>query len=56
MRQLNQLPRRAGAPAPELSERGTSVMWVSGSDKQHAGKILGVIAFFRSEGNDQRER
>ena len=56
MRQLNQLPRRAGAPALELSERGTSVMWVSGSDKQHAGKILGVIAFSRSEGNDQRER
>ena len=51
MRQLNQLPRRAGAPARELSERGTC-----GLDKQHGGKILGVIAFFRSEGNDQRER
>ena len=53
MRQLNQLPRRA--PTRELSERGTC-MWVSGSDKQHGGKILGVIAFSRSEGNDQRER
>ena len=50
MRQLNQLPRRA--PTRELSERGTC-MWVSGSDKQQGGKILVVVAFFRSEGNGQ---
>ena len=43
MRQLNQLP-----PPPR-----SGAMWVSGSDKQQGGKILGVVAFFRSEGNGQ---
>ena len=48
MRQLNQLP-----DAPPLGSNliGAQCHGVSGSDK--GGKILGVIAFFRSEGNGQ---
>ena len=52
-------PAKSAAPdAPPLGSylSGAHDMWVSGSDKQPGGKILGVIAFFRSEGNDQRER
>ena len=48
-------PAKSAAPdAPPLGSylSGAHV----GQDKQPGGKILGVIAFFRSEGNDQRER
>ena len=52
-------PAKSAAPdAPPLGSylSGAHVgMWVSGSARDR-GKILGVIAFFRSEGNDQRER
>ena len=50
-------PAKSAAPdAPPLGSylSGAQCHGVSGSDK--GGKILGVIAFSRSEGNDQRER
>ena len=57
MRQLNQLPPPPTRPLRGymyLSDTDTlGHMWVSGSDKQQGGKILGVVAFFRSEGNGQ---
>ena len=52
MRQLNQLPTPPTRPLGSYLS-GTHDMWVSGSDKQQGGKILGVVAFFRSEGNGQ---
>ena len=50
MRQLNQLPP---PPTRPLGSYLSGHMWASGSDKQQGGKTLGVVAFFRSEGNGQ---
>ena len=50
MRQLNQLPPPPTRPLGSYLS-GTHVG--QRIDKQQGGKILGVVAFFRSEGNGQ---